>query len=94
MTQQSTIGTPEPAAQALTRRRFIIAAAAAAGGLAIGFRIPGASALPGIAAQPWTMTPDAAAKEVNAWIVIAADDSVTSASPSPKWARAASRPWR
>jgi isoquinoline 1-oxidoreductase beta subunit len=77
MTQQSTIRTPERAAQALTRRRFIIAAASAAGGLAIGFRIPGASALPVIAAQPWTMTPDAAAKEVNAWIVIAADDSVT-----------------
>jgi isoquinoline 1-oxidoreductase beta subunit len=77
MTQQSTIGTSERATRALTRRRFIIAAAAAGGGLAIGFRIPGAAALPGIAAQPWTMTPDAAAKEVNAWIVIAADDAVT-----------------
>jgi isoquinoline 1-oxidoreductase beta subunit len=63
---------------ALTRRQFIVASSLAAGGLAIGFRMPGArAAAPGIVAQPWTAAPEAAAAEVNAWVVVGADDSVT-----------------
>jgi len=62
----------------LSRRHFILAGAASAGGLAIGFRIPGAgAATPGTATQPWTGATDPEAAEINAWIVVAPDDSVT-----------------
>jgi len=61
----------------LSRRFFISAGLSAAGGLAIGFAIPGrADALP-INAAPWTPAGDAKAAEVNAWILIEPDDSVT-----------------
>jgi len=60
-----------------SRRFFISAGLSAAGGLAIGFAIPGrASALP-INAAPWTPAGDDKAAEINAWILIEPDDSVT-----------------
>jgi isoquinoline 1-oxidoreductase beta subunit len=57
----------------LSRRRVLVAGAAVGGGLALGFRIPAAEA-----AGP-TARPTAAAKgaEVNAWVVIAPDETVT-----------------
>ena len=61
----------------LSRRFFISAGLSAAGGLAIGVMLPGrADALP-INAAPWTPAGDAKAMEVNAWILIEPDDSVT-----------------
>ncbi len=59
-----------------SRRAFIVAALSAAGGLAIGVSIPGFAAA---ATKPGSMpeaTP-AGASEVNAWILIESDDSVT-----------------
>src|ERR1700692_4132164 len=61
----------------LSRRFFITSGLSAAGGLAIGVLLPrGADALP-INAAPWTPAGDAKAAEVNAWILIEPDDSVT-----------------
>jgi isoquinoline 1-oxidoreductase subunit beta len=78
MTQQMTRSAAGTAQLALNRRQFIVTTAVVAGGFALGFRIPGAAALPvGIGVQPWTKAADAVAGEVNAWIVIAADDTVT-----------------
>jgi isoquinoline 1-oxidoreductase subunit beta len=60
----------------LTRRNFLVATLTAAGGLAIGVSIPGfAAAAPPIGA-PWDDAPPSAG-EVNAWIVIDPDDTVT-----------------
>lgn len=59
-----------------TRRQFVVSALSAAGGLAIGVAIPGlAGALP-LPAQPWSgenINPN----EINAWIVIDPDNTVT-----------------
>jgi isoquinoline 1-oxidoreductase beta subunit len=61
----------------LSRRFFISAGLSAAGGLAIGVMLPGrADAVP-IDAAPWLSPDDAKAAEVNAWILIEPDDSVT-----------------
>jgi isoquinoline 1-oxidoreductase beta subunit len=63
---------------ALSRRSFLVAAASAAGGLAIGVSIPGfASAAPLAGGAPWNNDQGAGAGEVNAWIVIDPDDTVT-----------------
>ena len=68
----------------LTRRRFIVTSASAGGGMMLGFYLPGAAevlAVPPemekIAGQPWMSPTDAAGAEVNAWLVIAPDDTVT-----------------
>ncbi|SEO59871.1 isoquinoline 1-oxidoreductase, beta subunit [Methylobacterium sp. ap11] len=50
---------------ALSRRFFLAGSAAAAGGLALGFDLPGAAA-----------APDAAAPEINAWVVVRPDETV------------------
>jgi len=65
----------------LTRRNFLVATLTAAGGLAIGVSIPGfAAAVPPIGAPPigapWDDAPPPAG-EINAWIVIDPDDTVT-----------------
>ena len=72
---------PQLAQPELNRRGFLVAALTAAGGLAIGVSIPGmggASPLPGavLARAPWDNA-SATANEVNAWIVIDTDDTVT-----------------
>ncbi len=51
----------------LNRRSFLVASAAAGGGLALGFHLPGRHQQAEAAVSP----------EVNAWIVISPDDSVT-----------------
>jgi isoquinoline 1-oxidoreductase beta subunit len=61
----------------LSRRSFLVATLSAAGGLAIGVSIPGfAPAAPLASGSPWN-NDQAAASEVNAWIVIDPDDTVT-----------------
>src|ERR1700758_5159288 len=62
----------------LNRRAFLIATLSAAGGLAIGVSIPGfAAAAPLAGGAPWNNDQGAGAGEVNAWIVIDPDDTVT-----------------
>ena len=68
----------------LTRRNFIVTTAAAGGGMALGFYLPGAQVLAAatdlegaIAGKPWTPPTDGAGSEVNAWLLIAPDDTVT-----------------
>ena len=69
----------------ITRRHFIVASTAASGGLAIGFYLPGAEAstLPSnqegskISNQPWMSPTEKGGAEVNAWLVISPDDTVT-----------------
>jgi isoquinoline 1-oxidoreductase beta subunit len=63
---------------ALTRRSFLVAAMSAAGGLAIGVSIPGfAPAAPLSGGTPWSNDQVPGSGEVNAWIVIDPDDTVT-----------------
>jgi isoquinoline 1-oxidoreductase beta subunit len=61
----------------ISRRQFVIRAAVAGGGLVLGFYLPfrESEAAP-IAAQPWT-SPEQDGHEINAWLVIGADDTVT-----------------
>jgi isoquinoline 1-oxidoreductase beta subunit len=54
----------------LTRREFLIRSAAVGGGLLVGFHLPASRALAGDSAA------DDQASEVNAWVVIQADDTV------------------
>src|SRR6185437_5178555 len=62
----------------LSRRSFLVAAASAAGGLAIGVSIPGfAGAAPMAGGAPWNDDQGPGAGEVNVWIVIDPDDTVT-----------------
>ena len=68
----------------LTRRNFIVTTAAAGGGMALGFYLPGAPLLAAatdlegaIATKPWMAPTDGAGAEVNAWLLIAPDDTVT-----------------
>ena len=61
----------------MDRREFLAATAAVGGAMVLGFWLPpGAEAatVP-VAAQPWYR--DAAVPEINAWITIAPDDTVT-----------------
>ena len=55
----------------ITRRGFVKASAAATGGLAMGFHMP----LMASALRPWEI--DETGTEINAWLVIAPDDTVT-----------------
>ena len=59
----------------LNRREFIIAGASAAGGLMLAVRIPTAAQAGTIGDEPW-MAGDGG-QEVNAWLVIDPDDTVT-----------------
>jgi isoquinoline 1-oxidoreductase beta subunit len=61
----------------ISRRRFVISTAAIGGGLVLGFFLPPRRAAAAIIAQkPWT-SPTEGGKEVNAWLVIGSDDTVT-----------------
>ncbi len=68
----------------ITRRKFIRTAVAGGGGMLLGFYLPVAQAVTGsadqqglIAGNPWTPPTDGAGAEVNAWLLIAPDDTVT-----------------
>ena len=52
----------------LSRRKFIVSSAAASGGLALGFHLP-------LIAAADSKTADAAATEVNAWVVVKPDNT-------------------
>jgi isoquinoline 1-oxidoreductase beta subunit len=67
-----------------TRRSFIVTTAAGGGGMVLGFYLPGAQVLAAatdlegaIAAKPWMAPTDGAGAEINAWLLIAPDDTVT-----------------
>jgi len=61
----------------INRRQFIIATAAAGGGLMLGFCLPSRPAqAAAVAPQPWT-APAASGAEINAWLIIGSDDTVT-----------------
>src|SRR4029453_8265327 len=61
----------------ISRRQFLISTAAVGGALVLGFRIPsGAAPAANIAPKPWT-PPMEGGQEVNAWLVIGSDDTVT-----------------
>ena len=68
----------------LTRRNFIVTTAAAGGGMALGFYLPGPQVLAAatdlegaIAGKPWMPPTDGAGAEVNAWLLISPDDTIT-----------------
>src|ERR1019366_9586294 len=79
--RESQMGHQSPISPGLTRRGFLITTAATAGGMALG--IADARAM-NLASAPWTMDPSQGATEISAWIVIAADDSVTVRVPMPE----------
>src|SRR5712691_4136706 len=61
----------------MDRREFLVTTAVVGGGMVLGFFTPSASqaaSMP-VAAQPWYR--DATVPEINAWITIAPDDTVT-----------------
>src|SRR4029453_14680238 len=61
----------------ISRRQFVISTAALGGGLVLGFCLPPHQAeAADIAPKPWT-PPTEGGKEVNAWLVIGSDDTVT-----------------
>jgi isoquinoline 1-oxidoreductase beta subunit len=63
--------------QKISRRHFMITTAAVGGGLVLGFFLPShGRAAASIAAKPWT-APTAGGAEVNAWLTIGSDDTVT-----------------
>lgn len=62
--------TVTPSLPGFTRRGFVKATLSAGGGLALGFHLPALAALDG----PWAAEREGA--EINAWLVVAEDDSV------------------
>jgi isoquinoline 1-oxidoreductase beta subunit len=61
----------------LSRRKFVVSALSAAGGLAIGIAFPGLASARPLAGTPWSNDAGAVANEVNAWIVIDPDETIT-----------------
>ena len=59
----------------MDRRQFVIAGSSAAGGLVLGFHIPGRANAAAIMDDPWMETGEG--HEVNAWLVIDPDNTVT-----------------
>jgi isoquinoline 1-oxidoreductase beta subunit len=59
----------------LDRRKFLVTTASAAGGMALGFYMPGIAKAGMIPDAPWMRTD--AGQEVNAWLVIDPDNTVT-----------------
>ena len=61
----------------ISRRQFVISTAAVGGSFLLGFCIPQrAVQAADVAAKPWT-PPVEGGQEVNAWLVIGSDDTVT-----------------
>src|SRR5438552_14945356 len=59
----------------LNRRDFLASAAAVGGAMVLGFHLPRSVKAAPIANQPWYR--DATVPEINAWLTIAPDDTVT-----------------
>ena len=60
----------------ISRRKFIVAGLSAAGGLALAVGMPGLASARPLGAAPWS-SEQTAANEVNVWIVIDPDETVT-----------------
>ncbi len=60
----------------LSRRQFVIAGLSAAGGLMLGVSLPGLASARPLSDAPWS-NEQLAANEVNAWIVIDPDETIT-----------------
>ena len=61
----------------ISRRQFFISTAAVGGALVLGFYIPSRTAqAANVAPKPWT-PPVEGGQEVNAWLIIGSDDTVT-----------------
>src|SRR5262245_29098019 len=61
----------------ISGRQYLTSTAAVDGALGLGFRIPaGAAQTANIAPKPWT-SPVEGGQEVNAWLIIGSDDTVT-----------------
>jgi isoquinoline 1-oxidoreductase subunit beta len=60
----------------LSRRKFIVSGLSAAGGLALGFAFPGLASARPLSPAPWS-NDAVAANEINAWIVIDPDETIT-----------------
>ena len=63
--------------QEVSRRKFIVTTAAAGGGMMLGFALPGAANAAMINVRPWERPTDKDGQEVNAWLVIDPDGTVT-----------------
>jgi isoquinoline 1-oxidoreductase beta subunit len=61
----------------LSRRKFIVSGLSAAGGLALGIAFPNLASARPLGAAPWSNDALASANEVNAWIVIDPDETIT-----------------
>ncbi len=61
----------------ITRRNFIVSTAAAGGGMMLGFYLPSAAQAANIANNPWERPTAKDGQEVNAWLVIDPDGTVT-----------------
>jgi len=68
--------TPKVAKPEINRRDFLASTAAVGGAMVLGFHLPGTSAqASAVQGQPWYH--DATVPEINAWLTIAPDDTVT-----------------
>ncbi len=61
----------------VTRRKFIVASASAAGGMMVGFSIPTAAQAAAMNANPWESPTDKDGEEINAWLTVDRDGTVT-----------------
>ncbi len=62
---------------ALSRRKFIVTGLSAGGGLALGIAFPNLALARPLGSAPWSNDALATANEVNAWIVIDPDETIT-----------------
>jgi isoquinoline 1-oxidoreductase beta subunit len=58
----------------ISRRQFLVVSLSAAGGLAIGVSLPGLATAASVSTEPWEQ---ASGNEINAWILIEPDDTVS-----------------
>ena len=61
----------------ITRRKFIKTTAAAGGGMVVGFAIPTAAQAAAINMNPWESPTDKDGEEINAWLTVDRDGTVT-----------------
>ncbi len=61
----------------ITRRKFVVTSAAAGGGMMLGFHLPGAAQAAMINTNPWERPTDKEGQEINAWLEIDQDGTIT-----------------
>src|SRR5882672_5571994 len=67
---------PVSGEDSLSRRKFIVTGVSAAGGLALGFAFPGLASARPLGPAPWS-NDAVASNEINAWILIDPDETIT-----------------